>query len=78
MAINLMIEFGKVGTDIEVRKGLLGRTDPLQNEFMKIYLSYLSQLKFDTYSHWTEYERDFLEDLGFEGLEEQISKQTLY
>ena len=43
LALNLMIEFGKVGTDQEYRKGLMGRGDPVESEFIKIYLSYLSQ-----------------------------------
>lgn len=68
MAINLMIEFGKVGTELESRKGILGRLDPIENEFMKIYLSYLSQLKFDTFGYWTEGQRAFLEELGFAGI----------
>jgi len=68
MAINMMIEFGKVGTELESRKGIMGRLDPLDNEFIKIYLSYLSQLKFDTYDYWTEGQKQFLEELGFTGI----------
>lgn len=58
-----MLEHDKIGREEEGT--LFGLSEPKDVEFMKMYLGYMAQLKFDDFYHWTTEEYDYLMKQGF-------------
>ena len=54
-----------IAVKLDYNKNLFGFSDPEDQHFFRMYLSYLSQLKFDDISHWSEEELEFNNERSF-------------
>ena len=54
-----------IAAKLEYNKNLFGFTDPDDHHFFRMYLSYLSQLKFDDIAHWSKEDVDFNNERSF-------------
>jgi|LauGreDrversion4_2_1035121.scaffolds.fasta_scaffold232701_1 hypothetical protein len=54
-----------IAKKIDYHGNILGFTDPEDQHFFRMYVAYLSQLKFDDLAHWSNEDYNFYNSRSF-------------